>query len=342
MSISNVTSTQNWWYQQYEAMQSSQSSPSGTTGTSNSNSTASVSNTGTTASPVPFFVDFASDLQAMLAQMSGTSGAASETSSTSSATTTATTTANTATDDQTSSVNGTHHHHRGGGDRSIQGDATQLVGEAAQTMQNSAGGTSNVATADLPELRGRIETLRPPQAADAYWASIFGGLPASGPLASLVIERLHRRFCVGYELPPWLVRVLHDGLVPYLDLRLHPLRFLDDVMFAARTSCGDTHAAMFSMAVNEAEVIATAGLREAMCRFISEARVPDDTLLVVGQRPFDSSQIVNAVSSTHGHTPPRSTRSAHGTAQSFSSPIRMTRGIACSPSPRPRRPVCSA
>jgi hypothetical protein len=30
-----------------------------------------------------------------------------------------------------------------------------------------------------------------------------------------------------------------------------------------------------------------------MCRFISEARVPDDTLLVVGQRPFDSSQIVD-------------------------------------------------
>jgi hypothetical protein len=33
-------------------------------------------------------------------------------------------------------------------------------------------------------------------------------------------------------------------------------------------------------------------LREAMCRFISEANVPANTLLVAGQRPFDSTQIV--------------------------------------------------
>ena len=148
-------------------------------------------------------------------------------------------------------------------------------------------------TANLPELRGCLEALRPPEAADAYWASIHGGLPASGPLAPLVIERLRRYFCVGYELPPWLVRLLDDSRIPYLDLRLHPVRFMDDLMFAARASCRDTQATLFSLAVNETEVTATAGLREAMCRFISEARVPDDTLLVIGQRPFDSSQIVD-------------------------------------------------
>ncbi len=47
------------------------------------------------------------------------------------------------------------------------------------------------------------------------------------------------------------------------------------------------------MAVLESEVIVTAGLREAMCRFISESRVPDNTLLVAGQRRFDSTQIVD-------------------------------------------------
>ncbi len=148
-------------------------------------------------------------------------------------------------------------------------------------------------TACMPELRGCLDALRPPEAADTYWASVYAGLAASDPLAPLVTERLHRRFCVGYELPPWLVRLLDDGRVPYLDLRLHPVRFMDDLMFAARSPRLDTQAALFSLAVNETEVIATAGLREAMCQFISEARVPDDTLLVVGQRPFDSSQIID-------------------------------------------------
>jgi hypothetical protein len=47
------------------------------------------------------------------------------------------------------------------------------------------------------------------------------------------------------------------------------------------------------MAEPESAVVATAGLREAMCHMISEATVPSDTLIVIGQRPLDSSQIVD-------------------------------------------------
>ena len=47
------------------------------------------------------------------------------------------------------------------------------------------------------------------------------------------------------------------------------------------------------MAQAESEVIVTAGLREAMCHMISEAKVPSDTLIVVGQRPLDCSQIID-------------------------------------------------
>jgi hypothetical protein len=134
-----------------------------------------------------------------------------------------------------------------------------------------------------------IETLRPQQQADAYWASVYDRLPSPQP----IVEHLRRRFCIGYEMPPWLINLLEQHAVPYIDLRLHPVRFLDDLMFAGRASVPETQAALLSMAVHESEVSATAGLREAMCRYISEARVPDNTLLVAGQRRFDSSQIVD-------------------------------------------------
>ncbi|HEY3847637.1 MAG TPA: hypothetical protein VGL95_11035 [Acetobacteraceae bacterium] len=146
---------------------------------------------------------------------------------------------------------------------------------------------------DTPALRNWIESLRSPATADAYWASVYQHLPCADQVARLVIERLRRRFCVGYEIPPWLVRLLDAHGVPYVDLRLHPIRFMDDLLFAARASCPATQAALLSMAVSESEVLATAGLREAMCRYISEARVPDDTLMVIGQRRFDSTQIVD-------------------------------------------------
>ena len=138
-----------------------------------------------------------------------------------------------------------------------------------------------------------IESLRAPADADAYWASIHACVPWTAPLEQLVLERLRRRFCVGYEMPPWLVRLLDEQAIPYVDIRLHPVRFMDDLMFAVRASRIETQATLLPMAVLESEVIVTAGLREAMCRFISEARVPDNTLLVVGQRRFDSTQIVD-------------------------------------------------
>lgn len=136
-----------------------------------------------------------------------------------------------------------------------------------------------------------ICSLRPPQRADAYWAAQHDELPATPALEWLVLSRLTGRFCVGWELPPWLRRLLDDRGVPYLDIRLHPVRFLDDLIFAVRAADPDIQAALYRLAVPEAEVIVTAGLRVAMGRYISQAAVPDGTLLVAGQRRFDSTQI---------------------------------------------------
>lgn len=46
------------------------------------------------------------------------------------------------------------------------------------------------------------------------------------------------------------------------------------------------------MALAESEVVVTAGLREAMCRMITESNLPDGTLLVLGQRPMGATQIM--------------------------------------------------
>ena len=152
--------------------------------------------------------------------------------------------------------------------------------------------TEALTTTDTPVLQSWIESLRRPADADAYWASVYHHIDASPALEDLVLRRLRRRLCVGYEMPPWLAGLLDEHNLPYIDLRLHPVRFLDDLIFAARASSSETQAALMALAVLESEVFVTAGLREAMCRFISDACVPDNTLLVAGQRRFDSTQIV--------------------------------------------------
>ncbi len=142
------------------------------------------------------------------------------------------------------------------------------------------------------ELRGWF-TARDPSAAHRHWAGAYSGMARSETFEAILLHRLRRRFVVGYEMPPWLHRLLHAIEAPYLDLRLHPMRFLDDLLFAARASDPATRSALLARAVAETEVVITAGLREAMCHMISAATVPANTLIVVGQRPLDSSQIVD-------------------------------------------------
>ena len=147
-------------------------------------------------------------------------------------------------------------------------------------------------TGDGPAVANLIRSRRSAAGADADWAASYERLPQSAFLDQLMATRFRRCFCIGYEMPPWLRRLLNDHQVPFVDLRLGPVRFMDDLLFAARGSTLDMQSGLLSMAVQESEVCATAGLREAMCRLISEAAVPHNTLLVAGQRRFDSSQIV--------------------------------------------------
>jgi hypothetical protein len=152
-----------------------------------------------------------------------------------------------------------------------------------------------VTTSLLPALGTWFDASRSPSTAHRHWALSYQHLPATDELRNILLPRLRDRFCIGYESPPWLRHLLDTLNVPHIDLRLHPVRFLDDLLFAVRASHPDTRAALLAMAEPESAVIATAGLREAMCHMISEATVPSGTLIVIGQRPLDCSQIIEGV-----------------------------------------------
>jgi hypothetical protein len=142
-----------------------------------------------------------------------------------------------------------------------------------------------------PVLAHIVTSLRSPAEADEFWAAAFEDF-SHGALEQQILPRLADQFCVVYEMPPYLARLLDRHEIPYLDIRVHPIRFLDDLLFAVRASRVVTRRLLADFAVAEATVAITAGLREAMCQFIGAGRIPANTLLVLGQRRFDSTQIV--------------------------------------------------
>jgi hypothetical protein len=148
-----------------------------------------------------------------------------------------------------------------------------------------------VATNETPELAPWIASLRSPTQADAHWAAHQAALPITAAFDRIVLRRLRQRFVIGYELPPWLVTILDREAIPYVDIRLHPVRFLDDLLFAVRAANPETQRALAVHAIPETAPFVAAGVLTAMGRYVSESRMPQGTLLVAGQRRYDSTQI---------------------------------------------------
>lgn len=65
---------------------------------------------------------------------------------------------------------------------------------------------------------------------------------------------------VGYELPDHLLRILGAAGVAVIDVILHPVRFLDDAVFALRTNRADIHARLLRHALPADLPVLQAGL----------------------------------------------------------------------------------
>jgi len=141
-------------------------------------------------------------------------------------------------------------------------------------------------------LQAWVEAQRTPDQADAFWAANYQRLVPDTALEDVLLHPLRGHFVIGHEMPPYLRHLLAARGVPFLDIRIHPIRFLDDLLFAVQASEAETQAALPGIAVPEETVLIAAGLIEAMCRYTTDCTLPANTLLAIGQRTMDSSQIV--------------------------------------------------
>ncbi len=144
---------------------------------------------------------------------------------------------------------------------------------------------------ECPALRGWVVAQRAPEDAADYWAARYDWVSPYGGLRDVLEPHLAGQFCIGYEMPPYLTRLLDTMGLPYLDLRIHPVRFLDDLLFAARASDPRIAAGLAAWAVPRDLASDGAGLHEAAARLHPRSAGNSGALLVVGQRPNDATQI---------------------------------------------------
>ncbi len=123
------------------------------------------------------------------------------------------------------------------------------------------------------------------------WAQIYNETALPDRVQAYLAELFYDSLVVAFELPPYLEGVLRSNGIPFVDLMVHPVRFLDDVFLGARSSDPSVNEEIARFAISEEFVKVVAGLQSAGARRdIGFAPRPDSALVLLQTR-FDRTQI---------------------------------------------------
>lgn len=164
---------------------------------------------------------------------------------------------------------------------------------------------------DIAEFRTRAgmtaHTFADNEAQQAKWAASYHNLPDNA-IDYLFNHLPEGHMLLSFELPPWLVQACVTRGVDFLDIRPSPLRFGRDLYVALRSSCPEmlqrisTHTILEEELRLEAAVLG-ANVRLHKGRLQSERGFVfedlEDSLLFVGQAPYDASLLAPDGKSLH-------------------------------------------
>ncbi|WP_425107470.1 hypothetical protein [Ancylobacter sp.] len=103
------------------------------------------------------------------------------------------------------------------------------------------------------------------------WAHLFEEMPKA--LSDIFISELNDALVIGWELPKSLCDALRIANITYIELSVHPIRFMDDILISARSNSPTIDDALLSQSVTEQDCYIQAGIISA---FFIRRTVPRD------------------------------------------------------------------
>jgi len=119
------------------------------------------------------------------------------------------------------------------------------------------------------------------------WAGLVNAERAPQAFVDALSSAVDDALVIGYELPPVMIDALRQLNRPYVDVVLHPWRFMPDLVFALRSNVPAIQSALANFRLDEAAAKQQASLILAKSEWMSKFNMPPGTVLVLGQVPDD-------------------------------------------------------
>jgi len=121
------------------------------------------------------------------------------------------------------------------------------------------------------------------------WVNLFDATPSAEILA-LLAPYFDQRFVVGFELSPFLLKVLNDLGVPYVNFAVHPIRFMPDYLFQVESNFVP-RAALADYKVAEEHIAFEAHIWRNSQAHRGFSGLDAGSAIVFGQEEYDASLI---------------------------------------------------
>ncbi|MEM7776460.1 MAG: hypothetical protein AAF732_12695 [Pseudomonadota bacterium] len=123
------------------------------------------------------------------------------------------------------------------------------------------------------------------------WAHLYHSAPSDVRLRWA--RQLQGSLVIAFEMPPSLRSAFVECEIPFIDCMIHPVRFMDDIFLAMRSSLEEVNAFLASRALPRRRVHAAAGAVSALAYRKKWVPNEDPFSLFVGQMLVDRSMISN-------------------------------------------------
>lgn len=124
------------------------------------------------------------------------------------------------------------------------------------------------------------------------WASLLYREHLPEAAEAMLVAPFKRALVVGFEIPDILQMALSRHNIPFIDIIGHPIRFMQDLLFAFRTNQPQIHEALLAHRISlDDYCIPYANLLQAKVAWMPSLSLPPGTALIAGQVATDKALI---------------------------------------------------
>jgi hypothetical protein len=124
------------------------------------------------------------------------------------------------------------------------------------------------------------------------WSFVYEQVEISDSVKKELADRLTKSLIVSFESSPALLKTYNEIGVSYIDIAIHPIRFLDDYVFAIRTNIDEVRKKIADYKLKDELCRAKARIYQAKsARLTVFQKLPACSVLFIGQMDQDSSLI---------------------------------------------------